>query len=383
MPNDTYDIIVAGTGSMGAAACYYLAQKGYSVLGLEQFDNLPHDKGSHGGQSRIIRKAYFEHPDYVPLLDRAYRNWEQLEKETGEKLYFKTGLVYGGPPGHSIISGVKHAASIFDIALEKVNEKDRFPFFQLPREQEMLFEPDAGFLLPGPSISLFVKEARKYGASINTGEKLIGWQKEKGEITVVTAKKKYSAKKLIITTGAWAQQVLKELKVSLKITRQVLIWVKPNRGGGFGPPDFPCWLITDHTIQGAYYGFPYLDGKKFGGPTGLKFGLHYPGEETSPDNVNREVTDLELRCIVNGIKEQFPLAGSPIVDATTCLYTNTPDENFIIDHLPGNEDVIIACGFSGHGFKFVPVIGEILAELATAGRTSLPIGFLSLDRFAK
>jgi sarcosine oxidase len=381
MPNETYDIIVAGTGSMGAAACYYLAQKGYNVLGLEQFDSLPHDKGSHGGQSRIIRKAYFEHPDYVPLLNRAYRNWQQLEETTGEKLYFRTGLVYCGPADHAIISGVKHAASVFGIPLEKINEKSRFPFFKIPGEHEILLEPDAGFLLPGKAIALLIDEARKTGAIINTGETLMDWKRENGEVTVVTSRKKYSAKKLIITTGAWTAQVLKNFAIPLKVTRQVLVWVHPVNSSDLGPENFPCWLIADHTIKGAYYGFPYFDEKEYPGPSGLKFGLHYPGAIADPDNVNRQITDTELNDIINGIRNYFPLTGSPVVHTATCLYNNTPDENFIIDHLPGNEDVIIACGFSGHGFKFVPVIGEILAELATEGRTTLPIDFLRLNRF--
>jgi sarcosine oxidase len=381
MPNKTYDMIVAGTGSMGAAACYYLAEKGHKVLGLEQFGNVPHDNGSHGGQSRIIRKAYFEHPDYVPLLNRAYNNWRQLEEAMGERLYLQTGLVYSGPADHPIISGVKHTASVFGIPLDKIDDRTRFPFFKVPDEHEMLFETDAGFLLPGKAIAGLVKEARKTGAVINTGETMLDWKEENGEVTVITPRKKYSAKKLIITTGAWTSQVLKDMEVPLKITRQVLVWVHPVNSGELGPEDFPCWLIADHTIKGAYYGFPYLDGNKYPGPSGLKFGLHYPGTVTDPGNVNREIDETELSEIINGIRNYFPLTGSPVVHTTTCLYSNTPDENFIIDHLPGSKNVIIACGFSGHGFKFVPVVGEILAELATEGRTSLPIDFLGLNRF--
>ncbi len=380
MLNNRYDIIVAGVGSMGAAACYELAQKGHRVLGIDQY-NIPHDKGSHGGQSRIIRKAYFEHPDYVPLLQRAYEKWDMLERKTGEKVYYETGLLYIGPAGHPVMKGVREAARLHDIAINKASP-EKFPQFNTDEKDELLLEPKAGFLLPGKAISLLAAQALQKGAVIHTGEKILEWKKEKACITVTTDKAVYECGKLIITAGAWTGKLLKELQVPLKVTRQIVMWVKPEKPEQFLPSHFPCWLIASENREGAYYGFPYLSGKEFGEPAGLKLALHFPFEETDADNVNREISKAETDELINGLKKYFPAVAAEVVAAKTCLYTNSPDENFVIDFLPGyDNDVTIACGFSGHGFKFATVVGEILTDMLIAGKTNLPVEFLSLRRF--
>ena len=378
-----YDAIVIGTGSMGSAACYQLAARGVKVVGLEQFPEVPHDQGSHAGQSRIIRKAYFEHPDYVPLLEKAYQGWNDLQDLSGEQLYYKTGLLYCGPSDHEVIRGVRKAAEIYHIELQNIScESSLFHFFNTTNESEMLLEPDAGFLLPEKAIKIFLNEARKKSAELKTSAKVLEWKKENGTIKVVTTGDTYYAKKLIITAGAWAGKIIHDSGVPLNVTRQVLVWVRPASPGIFLPDNFPCWMIAADNLGGVYYGFPYLAGEKFPGPEGLKFAWHYPAEPADPDRVNREVSKEELKRIIDGLRKYFPALDGEIVASKTCLYTNTPDENFIIDHLPGYDgDVVIACGFSGHGFKFVPVIGEILADLAIDGKTDLPIDFLKLKRF--
>lgn len=383
MSVNNYDVIVAGTGSMGSAACFFLADNGYNVLGLEQSETLPHENGSHSGQSRIIRKAYFEHPDYVPLLERAYFNWQELEQMTGEQVFYKTGLLYMGPAHHPVISGIKDAAGKYNIQLEPAGANPVLSSFRIGQEYESLFEPDAGFLLPEKCISLYIEQAIKKGAAIHTREKMIGWERQVGGVRVMTSKGSYHTKKLIITAGAWAGQVIKQLNVPLKITRQVIVWVEPETPALFTPDQFPCWLLTGDQTEGAWYGFPYLSGSKFPGPAGLKFALHHPADETDPDLLNRDIRPEELEKIIDEAKKYFIPAGYKVVAAKTCLYTNSPDEHFIIDHLPGyDKEVTIACGFSGHGFKFASVIGEILAELAMKGRTELPIEFLGLKRFS-
>ena len=380
-----YDVIVLGIGSMGAATCYYLARDGYKVLGLEQF-SIPHEEGSHGGQSRITRKAYFEHADYVPLLSRAYENCRELEESTGHQLYFKTGLLYAGPSDHAVIQGVKNAASLFNIDLEKLSQKElseRYPSFNYVNNFEYVFEPDAGFLLPGKMIDLYVQEAITAGAVVNTNERTINWSKEGDVITVTTDKGSYSASKLIITAGAWVNKMI-SLSVPLRITRQLIVWVRPSSPQKFYSSNFPCWMVATHDIHGVYYGFPYLEAEQFGEPSGLKFAWHNPAEETDPDNVNRNITDEEVKDVVNRVKQYIPDVNSTIVEAKTCLYTNSPDEDFIIDHLPGHDKAVtIATGFSGHGFKFAPAMGEILAEMAMKGESSLPIEFLGLERFGR
>lgn len=377
-----YDVIITGAGSMGAAACYYLAKRGYRVLALEQSGSTPHENGSHAGQSRIIRKAYFEHPDYVPLLDRAYENWRHLEQLTGEQVYHRTGVLYCGPGQHPVMKGVKYAAEKNNIRLLQADDNPALSFFRLNNSDEILFEPDAGFLLPEKCIRLYCQEAKKNGADIQTGEKVLEWEKQAGTIRVLTSKNTYHTSKLIITAGAWAGQVTRQLGVPLKVTRQIIVWVEPENPALFTPGQFPCWLIAGDRIHGAWYGFPYLSGDKFPGPAGLKFALHYPGEVADPDDVNREVTPEEIHKIIEEAKQYFTPAGYKVVAAKTCLYTNSPDEHFIIDHLPGYDtDVTIACGFSGHGFKFASVAGEMLTDLAMTGRTVLPVEFLGLKRF--
>ena len=382
---DKFDAIVIGVGSMGSSACYYLSKRGYKVLGLEQFD-IPHENGSHAGQSRIIRKAYFEHPDYVPLLSRAYEGWKSLEEETGEQLYFKTGLLYCGHGDNNIINGVKLSASLYNIYIENPDRalaEKKFPQFKIPGNFDTVFEPDAGFVTPEKAIRLYAELAKKYGAIIQTNEKIIEWKKEGDGVVVKTNKEVYHCNKLIITAGAWAGKLIHGLADKIKVTRQFVAWVNPKDPEKFLLDSFPCWMIADENTQGCYYGFPILSTEKFGPPEGLKLAHHHPATITDPDNVNRTVTNDDIENLKYAMNKYFPGEFDGLLSGKICLYANSPDENFIIDRLPGyEENVSIACGFSGHGFKFVPVVGEILSDLAIDGKTKLPIGFLNATRFS-
>jgi sarcosine oxidase len=379
-----FDVIVIGVGSMGSSTCYQLASRGASVLGLEQF-SVPHDQGSHAGQSRIIRKAYFEHPDYVPLLERAYENWKHLESATGSQVYFPTGLLYAGKPDEVLIKGVKHSSEKYNVPVESVSKQDlikRFPQFQVPAEYEVVFEPDAGFVTPERAVSLYTEQAIKAGATIHTNEQTLSWKQVGGSIEVVTNKDKYSSKKLVITAGAWTDTLLPELSNQLHVTRQVIAWVNPKNQKQFELGNFPCWMIDDHTQAGMHYGFPVLPTEKFGTPAGLKVAHHYPGLPTRANSVERNVSAEEEQVIVNSLINFLPEGYESTSVLKTCLYTNTPDENFIIDFVPqSNNNVIMAAGFSGHGFKFVSVVGEIVADLSMHGNSKLPIGFLGISRF--
>jgi len=383
--NSSYDVIVLGVGSMGSATCYYLAKRGYKVLGLEQFD-ISHEFGSHAGQSRIIRKAYFEHPDYVPLLERAYQNWNDFEQETGEQLYFKTGLLYAGMSTNEIIKGVKLSASLYNIELEQLNKKDvakRFPQFNFPNSFEILFEPNAGFLPPERCIRLYARQAIKNGTTIHTNEKVIEWKKEGDYVVVKTDRNIYQCNKLIITAGAWAGKMIPGFADKIKVTRQLVAWINPKHENLFSLNKFPCWMIGDDDKHGCYYGFPLLNTKMFGEPEGLKMAHHFPAQVTDPDNVNRQAPGADLVNLKYCFDNYIPGVMNGIRSFKICLYANSPDENFIIDKLPGYEgSVSIACGFSGHGFKFASVVGEILADLTIDGKTNLPIGFLNANRFA-
>jgi sarcosine oxidase len=380
----SFDVIVIGVGSMGSSACYHLASRGCNVLGLEQF-GIAHEFGAHAGQSRIIRKAYFENSDYVPLLERAYTNWHALEAETGIQIYFKTGLVYFGPADHLLIKGVKQSASLYNVVLENVDRASaikRFPSFHIPNDFEILFEPEAGFVTPENAIRLFAKHATGKGAEIHAQEKVIEWKQEGHGVVVTTDQNVYSCKKVIITAGPWAGKMIPTLSGKLKITRQFVAWINPKKWSDFGLGNFPCWLMTDETSRGCYYGFPILNELKFGPPRGLKVAHHYPARETDPDHVDRQMTQEDREDLNYVLHKYLPGCFESLLSYKICLYANSPDEDFIIDKLPGFEDhVSIACGFSGHGFKFASVVGEILADLALDGETKLPIGFLSAKRF--
>ncbi|MFZ9660829.1 MAG: N-methyl-L-tryptophan oxidase [Chitinophagaceae bacterium] len=373
-----FDHIVVGLGSMGSSTLYQLSKRGKSVLGLEQFQS-PHEKGSHGGQSRIIRMAYYEHPDYIPLLQKAYNNWDILEKESGKKIFHRTGLYYTGPVTHDIIHHVKESAQAYQIELEK----KKLPHIYSPDHWETILEPDAGFLKPELAVKTFLEEAQKNGATILQHTSVLEWKREGKIVIVYSDKGTFSCNKIIFTAGPWTSSLLKETEKHLSITRQLLVWIKVQDKEKYAPDNFPCWFIVEENKPGAYYGFPWMGQDAYNDVEGLKFAYHYPGEMTDPDKVNREIDDMELNDIRDIVHKYFRIEPN-IAFAKTCLYSNTPDEHFVIDNMPGmEENVCYAWGFSGHGFKFVSVVGEILADLAIDGTTSLPIDFLKAGRFAR
>ncbi|HEY5824366.1 MAG TPA: N-methyl-L-tryptophan oxidase [Cyclobacteriaceae bacterium] len=378
-----YDVIVLGVGSMGSSACYHLAKRGFKVLGLEQFD-IPHELGSHAGQSRIIRKAYGEGSDYVPLLERAYQNWKTLESETGSQVYYKTGLAYFGAPEDPFLKTVKNSSVKYKIPLDHFTAEEcdrKYPQFKLPQNFQRMEEPDAGFITPERSILLYVEQAILKGAVIRTKEKVIDWKRERGSVTVTTNRGTYKAKKLVITVGPWAGKMIPALASKLTITRQAIAWVKPKKWEQFTLGKFPCWILQNKEYD--FYGFPILPVGTFGGPLGMKLALHFPGADTTdPDAVNRNTKESDEKVLIDFLNQFIPDGYENTLVMKTCLYTNSPDKDFIIDYLSGfDKDVVLATGFSGHGFKFVSVVGEILADLAMNGSTSLPIGFLNAKRF--
>lgn len=379
-----FDTIVIGLGSMGAAACYYLAKRGCNVLGLEQF-NIPHERGLHTGQSRLIRKAYFEHPDYVPLLQRAYENWTTLEEQAETKLLHQTGLVYFARPQHPLIAGIELSAQQYKLPLQHYSQEQtaqQFPAFAIPDSFTTILEPEAGFVPAEKAISVYYELAVRQGAQMHAQETVLNWGVTNGDAWVETNKGTYHAQKLIFTAGAWSAHLLKRLNIPLKVTRQLLAWVRPKQWENYTLGNFPCWMIADDEYEGVYYGFPILPAAEFGSPVGLKVAHHLAGEEIDPDSIRREPSAVEETMIRYVLEKYLPGSLDAVLSLKTCLYTYSPDEDFIVDFLPDFEDkVVIACGFSGHGFKFSPVIGEILADLAMNGSTTLPIEFLRIRRF--
>jgi sarcosine oxidase len=378
-----YDVIVIGMGSMGSAACFQLARAGVKVLGLEQFE-IPHTYGSHHGQSRIIRKAYFEHPDYVPLLEQAYRNWTALEALTGSSVFLRTGLLYMGRPDQILIKGSRASAAQYGISLQTLSASDiheRYPQLALPDDFDVLFEPDAGLVMPERAILLYTEEAIRHGAEVRSNAAVKGWHREGSGYRVDTDAGPVFAEKLVITAGPYAKNLLPDLSGSLTVTRQAVAWVIPKNPEAYRLGTFPCWTLAEAGVPGIYYGFPMLPAGSHGGPIGFKIAHHTPGEPCSPETVSRTPTDADEAPLRRVLNTYFRGAYQSTHVVKTCLYTNTPDEDFIIDYLPGHEgSVAIAAGFSGHGFKFASAVGEILADLVLTGKTASPIGFLSAHR---
>lgn len=379
-----YDVIVIGVGSMGAPTSYYLAERGLKVLGLEQFD-IPNQKSSHGGQSRLIRKAYFENPDYVPLLELAYANWKAFEERTNSQYYYPTGLLYSGMSNEELLSGLVQSSNIYQVPLEEfdtVKQTSEIPQFQLPNRYTTILEPDAGFVTPEKAILAFKEEAENLGATILTNEAVLEWSSDSNGVNVKTNKGTYSAGKLVITTGPWTNKIVNELPTELKITQQLLTWIKPKNPDPFRLGNFPCWGIQEEGDPGLYYGFPILPEPGAFGESGLKVAHHIIGDEIDPLNKDRFDEKEEVNKLMSMLERYLPEAVGELLYVKSCLYSNTPDSEFIIDMLPQHNDrVSIACGFSGHGFKFAPAIGEIMADLAIDGRTKHPIEFLRSSRF--
>jgi sarcosine oxidase len=377
-----YHTIVIGVGSMGSAACFHLSQRNQKVLGLEQFSS-PHERGAHGAHTRIIRKAYFEHPDYVPLLEKAYANWHLIEQLSGEQLYVPTGLLYAGPPGNDLLQRIREAAQQYQISLEEWDSaelKQRVPQFTLPANSEIMFEPEAGFLYPDKAIEVMIALSIRAGATIRQQCPVLGWEADELGVKVFTEHETFTADKLIITAGPWAGSMIAGAQQHLQITQQTLAWYTPPADVPQNAQQFPCWLIAEEGVPGAYYGFPALPNH---GPNGWKIAHHHAGKPTHPDETNRTINEKELATLGKFMQQYLGVADDALITTKTCLYSNSPDEHFVIDLLPGyHQRVSVAWGFSGHGFKFTSVVGEILADLSMYGKTPLPAQLLQADRLS-
>ncbi len=360
----TYDAIVVGVGGMGSAALYHLARRGAKrVLGLERF-SIPNDQGSSHGRSRIIRLAYWEHPSYVPLLRRAYQLWHDLEGQAGAPLLITTGSVDAGPPDSSAVAGAIHACQMFDLPHDRHDGESlrmRFPGCQLPADFVALYQPQGGFLLPERCITAHVAAAQRAGAEVRVGEVVLDWSERGDVIDVRTDRDTYRCHQLLVTAGAWTGQLLTDLRPMLSPERQVMLWTQPRRPEYFQPATFP--VVYMHAPEGSLYALPSHDG------AGFKFGkYHHLGQQVDPDTMDRECHDEDERVLREGLRRYFPDADGPALAMKTCIFTNTRDEHFIIAR-PAGSRVTVAAGFSGHGFKFCSVVGEIMADLALAGGT--------------
>ncbi len=370
-----YDAIVIGLGGMGSAALYQLSRRGKRVLGIERF-GIAHDMGSSHGVTRIIRLAYHEHPSYVPLIRRAYELWRRLEASTNEQILHITGSLDAGPHGSSNFTGSLLSCEEHDIPHEVLTSAEitkRFPGYRLPGETMAVFQEDGGFLLPERCIALFVEQAQTLGATVHANERTLEWQPTESGVRVRTENGEYEAENLVITAGAWASKLLPSLSAAAIPERQVLAWLETLKPQLFTPENFPVFnLIVE---EGKYYGFPVY------GIPGFKFGrYHHFEEDVDPDAIDRRPNARDEAVLRQFAEKYFPDGAGATSSMKACMFTNSPDEHFIIDRLPDAPQVVIAAGFSGHGFKFASVIGEILTDLTLNGATTHDIGMFNLAR---
>jgi sarcosine oxidase len=376
MASDGYDAIVIGLGVMGAATCRSLAQRGLRVLGLEQFQ-IGHDRGSSHGRTRVIRKAYFEDPRYVPLLHETFEAWRALEASCGQSLLHVTGCVNIGPPDHECIRGVIESAREHSLPCEQLDAgaiAQRWPALKPSPGDIGVFEADAGILMAEPCVKALADDAEARGAVLRCGEKVERWAADADGVVVHTTSGEYRARRLALCAGPWMSALAGDMGVSLSVERQVQAWFEPVEPRHCEVGRLPVFI--HFTPNGDFYGMPNLNGQ------GVKAAQHHGGAVTTPETVGRAFTPQDEKKIRGYLSRHLPSANGPLRDATICLYTNTRDSHFIIDRHPAYSNVWIAGGFSGHGFKFAPVVGESLAAMVTGQCARPEMAMFGLSRLA-
>lgn len=369
---------IIGLGAMGSAVAYHLARRGRRVIGFDRFAP-PHAQGSSHGQTRIIRQAYFEHPLYVPLVQRAYQLWRELEREADQPLMRLNGGLAVGFPDGALIRGVQSSAGLYRLTVElllAVEIRHRFPAFRPPDEMIGVLEPKAGMLFPEACIGAHLMLARRHGAGLHCQESVVGWRHDGDGIRVKTNEGEYGADRLVVTAGAWVRSLVSDLSLPVTIERQVMYWFDPAvNSQHFGPERCPISLWEDGPGR-LFYGFPNLG-------EGIKIGRHHEGQMADPDQVRREVEAEEIDATRQLLNCFLPAANGRLRAASVCLYTNTPDFHFLLDAHPQHPNVFIVSPCSGHGFKFSSVIGEIVADLVTIGATGFDVGPFRISRFSQ
>ncbi len=370
-----YPAIVLGVGGVGSAALYHLARRGVAALGIEQFD-LGHDRGSSHGQTRLIRQTYFEHPDYVPLVRRAFDGWRALQDAVGERLYHEVGLLQIGPPEGEVMRGVRQSARQHDVPIENLSAGEterRFPGLRVPEDCDAVYETQAGYLRVERCVLAHANEAVRLGAQLHTGETVRAWRAEGSGAVIETDRDHYAADRLIVTAGAWSAALLADLGVPLEIRRKPLYWFGTGSDVYRAEQGFPGFLYD--LPEGCFYGFPQIDS------AGIKVAEHSGGRVVAdPLSVDREVDAEDQARVAGFVKRHLVQATTECLGHAVCMYTMSPDGHFLVDVHPRHPQVALAAGLSGHGFKFVGVLGEELARLACEGQVDAKAKFLGLGR---
>lgn len=373
-----YEVIVVGLGAMGSSAAYHLAKSGLRVLGLDRFQP-PHIFGSSHGLTRIIREAYFEDPLYVPLVQRAYELWSDLEKQSGQQLLLKTGGLMIGPPAGALVAGASRSAEQHRLEHEILNSTNlgqKFPMFNVEDDPIAVWEPRAGILFPERAIQTHLDLAARLGSHLLFNNPVRKWEPFEKGVRVFTDGNSYTANHLVLSPGAWMNDLLSARKLPLSVERQVLYWFKSvSHREMFQPDQFPIF-IRQYAHDRFFYGFPDLG-------DGVKVAFHHQGGQVDPNALSQEVDSTEIDEMRRVLSKYLPTANGELQSTAVCMYTNTLDEHFILDYHPKFPQVIVASPCSGHGFKFSPVIGEMIAAMIEGKQPRFNLGLFKIARFSK
>ncbi|MBI3968353.1 MAG: N-methyl-L-tryptophan oxidase [Chloroflexi bacterium] len=373
--NGTFDVAVVGLGAIGSAVAYHLARRGRRVLGLDRF-TPPHVFGSSHGQTRVIRQAYYEHPGYVPMAQRAFELWRALERDVGRRLLDETGFLMIGAPESGLISGALRSAAVHGLPYTTQTAaelRERYPALRVPEGAAGVWDPRAGMLFPEACVQSHLEQAARSGATLRLDEPVLTWEPNGDGVSIVTAQGSYLAGQLAVAAGPWAAKLLPGLRLPLTVERQVLYWFEPRaRRETFDPAQFPLW-VWEYAAGAMLYAFPELG-------EGVKIARHHGGETTDPDTVDREARPPEVAEMRALIRDYLPDLDGRLLRSSTCMYTNTPDQHFLIDFDPEHSQVLVLSPCSGHGFKFAGVIGEIAAGLLVDGRSPFDLSQFRLAR---
>jgi sarcosine oxidase len=373
-----YDTVVVGLGGMGSSIAAACARRGQRTLGVERHWPV-HDRGASHGKTRLIRQAYFEHVAYVPLVLRAYELWRDLEARTGERLMTITGLLLAGRESSPIIQGSRASASRHDLKVDHLDAAEiirRFPMMR-PRADEVgLFEREGGIVFPERAVHAQLMSAAHAGAQLRFGVRFTDWRRTGADTLRVDLDDgtHVETRRIALSVGPWFEKMAHETGISIKVQRNVQAWFAP-RTRDFTPDRCPAFLLDRKGLPNVIYGMPDLG-------DGVKSAFHARGVYTKPDELARAVSDDDIVPIQRALEDWMPGASETFIDAAPCMYALTPDEHFVIGHHPADPGVVVAGGFSGHGFKFAPVIGEIVSDILVDGGSRWDIAFLSPSRFA-
>ncbi|HMO90960.1 MAG TPA: N-methyl-L-tryptophan oxidase [Pirellulaceae bacterium] len=371
---NVYDFAVMGLGGIGSAAFYAAAKTGVRVLGLERFDPA-HSFGSSHGVTRIIRTAYYEHPNYVPLAQASIEAWRALEDFTGMQLMRLNGLLQVGPVGGSVIKGLQASIEEHQLAVEMMDGSEaarRYPKIGFRSDEICIMELTAGYLLVEDCVQSHLTAGTMCGGQAEFNTQVHNWHcQPDGTIEIQTSKGNFITKNLIVTGGPWSPAILTDLNLNLRVVRKPQIWyeVPENIKGEMSL--LPCFLFEDD--DNCFYGFPRLEG------VGMKVAEHSGGQDiTEPDTLDRTLRQTDTERIEAFLRFRFPNINFDLVRSSVCMYTMSPDKHFIVDRHPHHQNIAIGAGFSGHGFKFAPVIGEQLVRLCDGNEFS-SMDFLKLS----